>query len=58
MSLWTGCALEKPEASPDDKSMRSFVRQAREPGTDIECKTISDRAREVEADLSGKIPDP
>jgi hypothetical protein len=53
-----GCASEKTDLTPPQDSMRSFMRQARPPQGDIDCKGISSKANEIEADLGAKQVDP
>jgi hypothetical protein len=54
-----GCASDKNELTPPPQdSMRGFVRQARPTTDDIECKGISSKAHEIEADLGARQPDP
>jgi hypothetical protein len=46
--------LENNKSAFSDDGMRAFVRQARPPKGDIEFKTISSEANEIEADLGAK----
>ncbi len=53
-----GCASDKADLTPPQNSMRAFVRQARPSKDDIDCKGISTKANEIEADLGAKQIDP
>jgi hypothetical protein len=58
LGTFAGCASDKNDLKPPDNSMREFIRQARDPGSDIETKGISSQAQEIEADLNAGIPHP
>jgi hypothetical protein len=50
-----GCSSGPADTTPRKESMRSIVRDARPANkNDIECKCISSRANEIEADLGAK----